>query len=318
MKLIRFRHGQDESWGVARDERIADARQAWPDGPADIDALLAAGHDAMIELARRTASADAAIPLTDVAPLAPIARPGKSIGLAGNYAEHVREFAPAGGDNPEDPTRETTTPRPFLMPPTVIADPDTEIAWPDYSDEIDYEVELCVVIGQTCKAIPAARARDVVAGYTIANDISARRCTHADGRAERQPKDGFFDWLHGKWADGFLPIGPVLVTPDEIPDPQALAIESRVDGELRQQANTGQMIFDVFELIAFISRLMTLQPGDLIATGTPAGVGKATGRLLTPGQTVACRIEAIGELSNTLSARPAEWYRPCQNPAGGL
>lgn len=314
MKLIRFRHGQDESWGPLRDQAIIDARRAWPDAPADIDALLTAGPDAMAELADRTASVEPTVPLADVSPLAPLARPGKSIGLAGNYAEHVREFAPAGGDSPADPTRETTTPRPFLMPPTVLADPGAEIAWPDYSDEIDYEVELCVVIGRPCKAATAESARNVVAGYTIANDISARRCTHAEGRAERQPKDGFFDWLHGKWADGFLPIGPVLVTADDIPNPQNLAIESHVDGELRQQANTGQMIFDVFELIAFLSRLMTLQPGDLIATGTPAGVGKATGRLLGPGQTVTCRIESIGELSNTLSARPAAWYRPCQSP----
>jgi 2-keto-4-pentenoate hydratase/2-oxohepta-3-ene-1,7-dioic acid hydratase in catechol pathway len=253
------------------------------------------------------------IALDAVELMPPIPRPPKLLGLAGNYLEHIREFD-RPGDQPEDSQAgemaRTTTPRPFLMPSTAAIPPGGTIPWPSYSREIDYEIELAVVIGRRCRRVSPAEAAGHVAGYTIANDVSARSCSHAAGRQERA-KDAFFDWLHGKWADGFCPMGPYLVTAEEIADPHALAMELRVDGEVRQQASTRQMIHSVAEVVAFCSQLMTLEPGDVIATGTPSGVGAATGRFLRPGQRIRCRIEGLGELENTLGEPPAEFYRPC-------
>jgi 2-keto-4-pentenoate hydratase/2-oxohepta-3-ene-1,7-dioic acid hydratase in catechol pathway len=292
------------------DHGLLDALELWPDGPGSVKALLQAGPEAMGELARRATSAGAgAIRVEDVRLRAPVPDPGKLIGLAVNYAEHHREFD-RDAELPDDPTR-TTTPRPFLMPDSAVAHPGDEIPWPSFSEQVDYEVELAVIIGAEARRIGPERAREVIAGYTVANDISARSVTHAQGRQER-PKDAFFDWLHGKWADGFCPMGPWMVTADEIADPQAVTLQTRVNAELRQNASTAQMIFTVDQLVAFCSQLMTLRPGDVIATGTPSGVGKATGRLLAPGDEIACSADMIGELVNTLGPRPDELYRPCR------
>lgn len=307
MRLISYVHEGQASFGVQTGDGVMDIPAAWPGGPANMRDLLTAGRPAMDELAQRLATCSqwrSPASLKLVAPL----EPSKLLGLAVNYVEHHREFE-RGHDLPDDPRRHTT-PRPFLMPPTVLADPDQQIDWPLYSEEVDYEVELAVVIGATCKGLSPEQARDVIAGYTIANDISARSCTHKAGRSER-PKDAFFDWLHGKWSDGFCPLGPAIVTADELADPMDLAIQCDVNGQRRQDANTGMMIFDVYELVAFCSQLMTLVPGDVIATGTPSGVGKATGNLLAPGDTVTCRIEGIGELTNTIGPRPDAFYAPC-------
>jgi 2-keto-4-pentenoate hydratase/2-oxohepta-3-ene-1,7-dioic acid hydratase in catechol pathway len=309
MKLLTYERGEVRSWGVLTDEGIRDVPASWPEGPTGVRALLEAGPDAMDELARRMDQPAPTLSPGEVRLRAPIPRPPKVLGLAVNYVAHHRELErPA--DMPDDP-HSHTTPRPFLMPPTVVAGPGDDIPWPRFSREIDYEVELAAIIGRRCKDVDASQAGDCIAGYTIANDISARSVTHARGRTER-PKDGFFDWLHGKWADSFCPMGPWLVTSDEMGDPQDLVIQCDVNGRRRQDAHTSLMIFPVVELVAFISRLMTLEPGDVIATGTPAGVGKATGQLLTGGDTITCRIERIGELTNTLSHPPAEFYTPCQ------
>ncbi|MGB2820355.1 MAG: fumarylacetoacetate hydrolase family protein, partial [Phycisphaerae bacterium] len=248
------------------------------------------------------------IPLEALRLLAPLPAPPKLIGLAVNYAEHHVECN-RGGALPEDPKLHTT-PRPFLMPATAVAAPNSEIPWPGYSRDIDYEIELAVVIGLPARQVTPAEAAGCIAGYTIANDVSARSVTHAEGRAER-PKDAFFDWLHGKWADGFCPLGPWVVTADEVPDPQDLELELTVNGETRQKSSTAHMIFTVDELVAFLSQIMTLVPGDVIATGTPSGVGMATGKLLTGGETITCRIERIGELTNTLAMPPEAFYTPC-------
>ncbi len=307
MRLISYVHEGRTSYGVQMTDGVMDIPAAWPDGPTDMLALLDAGRPALDELAQRLATCSqwrSPASLKLVAPL----QPPKLLGLAVNYVEHHREFE-RGHDLPDDPRRHTT-PRPFLMPPTALADPDQQIAWPLYSEEVDYEVELAVVIGTACKGISPQQARDAIAGYTIANDISARSCTHKAGRSDR-PKDAFFDWLHGKWSDGFCPLGPAIVTADELPDPMNLSIQCDVNGQRRQDANTGMMIFDVYELVAFCSQIMTLTPGDVIATGTPSGVGKATGNLLAPGDTVTCRIEGIGELTNTIGPKPDAFYAPC-------
>jgi len=148
-----------------------------------------------------------------------------------------------------------------------------------------------------------------VAGYTIANDVSARSVTFTKNRAKR-PWDEFYDWLNGKWADGFLPMGPYLLTADEIGDVQNLAMTLTVNGEVRQKANTSQMIYPVADIVSFLSHIMTLEPGDVITTGTPSGVGLGTGEYLPPSARIECTIEKLGTLRNTLGQRPQEFYEP--------
>lgn len=237
---------------------------------------------------------------------APVPRPGKILALAGNYIKHLQET------HWQDPTFDnqavTTNPWPFLMPSTVVTCDGAEVPWPAYSDQVDYEVELAIFIGATAGRIAPDQAPGCIAGYSIANDISARSTTFSTGRSDR-PRDAYFDWLMGKWADGFLPLGPVLVTADEIVDPQHLAIEMKVNGQVRQSANTSQMIFDVYKIVSFISHLMTLEPGDVIVTGTPHGVAAGGADFLQPGDTMAATIEKIGTLTNTLGEKPKEFYR---------
>jgi 2-keto-4-pentenoate hydratase/2-oxohepta-3-ene-1,7-dioic acid hydratase in catechol pathway len=308
MKFVSYRLADDtQSYGVLREGRVIPATTFWSNGPRSLLDLLAQGAQAMKEARTLSADFEAELELEELDLLAPIPRPPKLIGLAVNYAEHHREFD-RGHDLPE---KRHITPRPFLMPGTCVAAPGDVIQWPIFSREIDYECELAVIIGRSCKGVTAVEAPHYVAGYTIANDISARSTTFAAGR-EQRPKDDFFDWLHGKWADGFCPLGPCMVTPDEIGDVQDLAIGTRVNDEVRQDARTSQMIFSVAELVSFISHLMTLTPGDVIATGTPSGVGKATGKLLESGDVITCSIEGIGELTNTLGPAPSDFYAPCK------
>ncbi|TSA55071.1 MAG: FAA hydrolase family protein, partial [Planctomycetaceae bacterium] len=174
---------------------------------------------------------------------------------------------------------------------------------------IDYELELAVVIGQKAKAVPTENALEIIAGYTIVNDVSARTVTFKKNRAER-PWDEFYDWLNGKWADGFCPMGPYLLTADEIEDVQNLDMKLTVNGEVRQNANSSQMIHTVAQIVSFLSHLMTLEPGDIIATGTPSGVGFATGNYLKAGDRIEATIDKLGTLTNTLGPKPEEFYEP--------
>jgi len=308
MKLATYVHDGAESYGVVTDSGILPAPVLWPDGPPSVLELLRGGPDAVERLAQLAQTGGPTVPLADLTLLAPIPQPPKAIGLAVNYVAHHDEVQ-RPNDMPDAPRR-TTTPRPFIMPATAVTGPGAEIPWPAYSRQIDYEIELAIVIGSAAKCVSPQAALDHVAGYTIANDVSARSVTHTEGRADR-PKDAFFDWLHGKWADGFLPTGPWLVTADEIPDPNDLDLELTVNGQVRQSANSSLMIFPVAEIVAFLSEIMTLTPGDIIATGTPSGVGMADGRFLEPGDTITCRIDGIGELTNTLGAPPETFYTPC-------
>jgi len=308
MKLATYIRDGAESFGVVIERGICDIPSCWPDGPRNLLGTLQAGPQALGRISELAASRRGAIPLAGVRLLAPITCPPKLIGLAVNYLEHHRESAPAA-DMPQDPARRTT-PRPFIMPATAVIGPGAEIPWPEFSRQIDHEVELAVVIGRRAKCVGPEDASDCIAGYTIANDVSARSVTHAEGRSPR-PRDEFFDWLHGKWADGFCPLGPWLVTADQIGNPMNLKLELTVNGEVRQSSSTANMIFDVFQVVSFCSHLMTLLPGDVIATGTPSGVGLASGRYLSAGDVITCRIEKIGELTNTLGSPPQEFYTPC-------
>jgi 2-keto-4-pentenoate hydratase/2-oxohepta-3-ene-1,7-dioic acid hydratase in catechol pathway len=307
MKLSTYLHDGQQSCGIITEKGIIDIGSGTDGKVRSIHQILAEGDPAMAEIAGLADSAKDFIRIEDVKLLSPIPRPGKIIGLAGNYEKHIIEGGFKLGLT-ESP-RSSTVPRPFLMPGTVITGPDCEIPWPAFSEEIDYEVELAVVIGKSAKCVPPDEALDYVAGYTIANDISARSVTFKENRKDR-PWDEFFDWLGGKWSDGFLPLGPYLATADEIEDVQTLELKLSVNGRVRQKANTSQMIFTVADIVSFLSFLMTLEPGDVIATGTPEGVAMATGEFLQPGDKIECKIENLGTLTNTLAARPVQFYKP--------
>jgi 2-keto-4-pentenoate hydratase/2-oxohepta-3-ene-1,7-dioic acid hydratase in catechol pathway len=215
--------------------------------------------------------------------LAPIT-PVNVYGIGLNYRAHAEETGAAIPPNPVV----------FMKPTTAITDPGEPIILPnacEHGPEVDYEAELAVVIGRTARDVPVASALDYVLGYTCANDVSARRW---------QKEGGAGQWIRGKSFDGFCPLGPVLVTADEIPDPQALSVTCTLNGERVQTGHTSDMIFTIAELIAFLSRDTTLLPGTVIITGTPPGVGfaRTPPLFLSAGDRVTVEIERIGALEN--------------------
>jgi 2-keto-4-pentenoate hydratase/2-oxohepta-3-ene-1,7-dioic acid hydratase in catechol pathway len=227
--------------------------------------------------------------------LRPLESPGKILLLAGNYAAHIME----GGE--QAVARERTFPYVFMKPPTTFNHPEAPIPIPSVSpSHIDYECELGVVIGKKAKHVREEDALSYVAGYTVVNDISDRAYKPCPQR-ETRPKDNFFDWLHGKWHDGFCPVGPCIASSRSIPDPQCLTLVQRVNGEVRQNASTANMIFPVAALIAFITQSVTLLPGDIIATGTPEGIAMTTGRYLCAGDQLEASVSSIGVLRNTMA-----------------
>ena len=235
--------------------------------------------------------------LGDLRLLAPVPWPNKLLLLAGNYADHVKE---GGGEAPE---KTTTTPRVFMKPPTttVIA-PEQPVILPSNGEFIDYELEIAVVMGGYARFVTPEEAAPLIAGYTIVNDISERKMRIDAGRAPREG-DRWFDWLNGKWYDTFAPMGPCLTTADEIGDVTRLNMELRVNGEVRQTSTPGHMVFNPAELVSWASRICTLEPGDVISTGTPAGVGSASGVRLKDGDVLEAEIECIGVLRNPVKAQ---------------
>lgn len=269
-------------------------------GLATMRTFLGGGDEAFAQvtaIARAAVEDPEQVKVVDVPLTAPIPFPSKLLCLAGNYPAHIRE---GGGQVPD---KSSATPRMFIKPCSTITDPGQPIRIPRLAGHIDWEGELAVVIGRTAKYVDAADALKVVAGYTIVNDVSERRLNLGAGKTPREG-DRWFHWLNGKWMDTFAPMGPCLVTADDVPDPQNLPLEVRVNGEVKQSGNTSEMIFSCAEAIAWASRLMTLQPGDIICTGTPAGVGSATGQSLQPGDEVQVRIDPIGVLTNPVEAEP--------------
>jgi 2-keto-4-pentenoate hydratase/2-oxohepta-3-ene-1,7-dioic acid hydratase in catechol pathway len=318
MKLVTYSRNQTISCGILTGEGVIDIPSIWQgsDYPRSVIEILQRGtpllsceskKGGLAQLTEFAESHSIVTSMEQVKLLAPIPRPGKIIALAGNYSEHIREVGRALGLS--DSPRQTTVPRPFIMPATVVIGPNEEIPWPAYSEQIDYEIELAVVIGKKAKCVKPESALEYVAGYTIVNDVSARSVTFKGNRKAR-PWDEFYDWLNGKWADGFLPMGPYMLTRDEVAEPQNLAMQLKVNGEVRQRANTSQMIYLVADIVSFLSYIMRLEPGDVIATGTPSGVAMATGRFLQPGDTIECTIENLGTLTNTLGQKPAKFYEP--------
>jgi 2-keto-4-pentenoate hydratase/2-oxohepta-3-ene-1,7-dioic acid hydratase in catechol pathway len=240
------------------------------------------------------------LPINKIKLLVPIPNPAKLFLLAGNYAAHIEE---GGGRAAE---RAETFPYVFMKPPsTTLTHPFDPVVIPAVSpDHIDWELELGVVIGRRAKRVAEAEALDYVAGYTIVNDISDRQFRLNPQRKPRE-KDPFFDWLHGKWHDTFCPCGPCIRSAHTVSDPQTLKMQLRVNGQLKQNATTGQMIFPVAAVVAFLSQFVTLEPGDIISTGTPSGVGHASGQYLKPGDMIEASIEGIGTLVNPVVAPTA-------------
>lgn len=238
------------------------------------------------------------LPLEEISIQTPLADTHKLVLLAGNYREHIREV---GFQVPPSP--ESITPQFFIKPAsTTLTGPDEPIQLPRQSRWVDWEVELAVVLGKGGRYIPEDQALDFVFGYTILNDVSERKFNHdLAGRFLRE-KDPFFDWLHGKWFDSFAPMGPVVVTPDEIGDPQNLRITLKHNGVIQQESNTSQMLHSIPYMIHKLSHIMTIEPGDVLSTGTPGGVGVSKGIQLRPGDEVICEVENIGELRNPVVA----------------
>jgi 2-keto-4-pentenoate hydratase/2-oxohepta-3-ene-1,7-dioic acid hydratase in catechol pathway len=214
------------------------------------------------------------VPLADVRLLAPVIPRSKVVGIGRNYADHAKEL---GNELP-------TRPLMFLTPNTAVVGPDDPIVLPPFSDEVHYEGELAVVIGRICKDVPRERVDEVVLGYTCANDVTARDLQKSDGQ-----------WARAKGFDSSCPLGPWIATDL---DPEDLRLTTRVDGETVQDGTTADMVFDVAELVSYASHAFTLLPGDVLLTGTPAGVGP-----LRAGQRVEVEVEGIGVLSNPVVER---------------
>ena len=228
---------------------------------------------------------------------APVPNPRKLFCLAGNYQDHIEE-----GGRAKLSIQDKETPRVFMKPPTTtVIGPKEKILIPPIGNSIDWEGELAVVIGRKCKGIKATDALKYVAGYTIMNDVSERDLK-IKKRTDSRPRDEWFDWLNGKWLDTFAPQGPWIVTRDEILNPQKLEISTFVNGERKQHNNTGQMLYPVHKIIEYISAMITLEPGDIISTGTISGVGATSGTFMQPGDKVQVEISGIGILKNSVAA----------------
>ena len=290
MRLITYR-----SDGGVRHGRLGadDERSAVDLGEGDLLELLQAGP---ASLRAAAVASGPQVDLDEVTLLAPLRRPPKLLAVAANYADHIAE----GGGSPVDKAR--IVPKLFLKPPTTISGPDQPLVLPAVSSTVDWEVELAAIIGERCRDVPVDEALGKVAGYTVMNDVSARTVDYGFPR-DTDAGSTFFDWLQGKWCDGFAPLGPALVTADDVADPQALRLGLRVGGTTHQDGATGDMIFSVAEIIAFASTLMTLEPGDVIATGTPAGVGSASGSFLQPEDVMEAWVDGLGVLRTPVEAR---------------
>jgi 2-keto-4-pentenoate hydratase/2-oxohepta-3-ene-1,7-dioic acid hydratase in catechol pathway len=276
MKLVTYEHARSTHVGLVTGNRAIPLQ---PIGFSDALSFIAAGASALEAARRHLDGAPDSLPLDAVRLVAPIARPPKIICVGLNYRDHAIE---SNMKIPETPTI-------FSKFPTSIVGPGDPIVLPKTSTQPDYEAEFAVVIGQGGRHIAKENWRDHVFGYMCLNDVSARDFQMATTQ-----------WTMGKTFDTFCPIGPWIVTADEIADPHALDIRITINGEVLQSSNTSNLIFRVPDLIAFLSSAFTLEPGDIISTGTPSGVGFARKppRWLVPGDDVVVSVSGVGELRN--------------------
>jgi len=287
MKLATFTHDGATRIGVVTGEQVVDLATVAPGLPRDMVAFLAAGGAAMAAARHAESAPSGCLALADVRLRAPVLRPPKFLAIGLNYADHVKE----SGLEP------LAVPVFFNKQTTCVAGPFDPIHLPRVWPLLDYEGELAFVIGRRCRHVPRDRAHEVIAGYLVVNDVSVR------------------DWqlrtptmTMGKSFDTHGPMGPWLVTPDEIGDPHALELRTWVNGELRQHSNTRHLIYDCFAQVEHLSTAFTLEPGDVVTTGTPAGVGGAMSppRFLRAGDVVRIEIEKIGAIENRVTEEPAE------------
>jgi 2-keto-4-pentenoate hydratase/2-oxohepta-3-ene-1,7-dioic acid hydratase in catechol pathway len=290
MKLATFTHAGSTRIGVVRSEELVDLASAAPELPRDLVGFLALGARARQRAGEVAVASTARIPLAEVHLEAPIPRPPKYLAIGLNYADHVAE---SGAETPKFPTV-------FNKQSTCVIGPNDEIHLPRVSSALDYEGELAFVIGKRCRHVPRRRAPEVIAGYLVANDVSVR-----DWQL-RVPT-----WTMGKSFDTHGPLGPWLTTSDEVGDPHGLGIRTTVNGELRQSSNTKELIFDCYALVEHLSTAFTLEVGDVVATGTPSGVGisRKPPRLLQVGDVVEVEIDALGRLRNEVVREPEETAR---------
>jgi 2-keto-4-pentenoate hydratase/2-oxohepta-3-ene-1,7-dioic acid hydratase in catechol pathway len=290
MRLATFTHGGSTRIGVVRGEEVVDLAAAAPELPRDLIAFLTAGGRARQRAGEVSAAGGARIALSDVRLEAPIQRPPKYLAVGLNYSGHVAE---SNVETPKFPTI-------FNKQSTCVIGPRDEIHMPRVSSALDYEGELAFVIGKRCRHVPRRRAPDVIAGYLVANDVTVR-----DWQL-RVPT-----WTMGKSFDTHGPLGPWLTSADEFGDPHARELRTFVNGELRQSASTKELIFDCFALVEHLSTAFTLEVGDVIATGTPSGVGIAMKppQLLKVGDVVKVEIEGLGEIENEVVLEPEETAR---------
>lgn len=303
LKVATYVQGNSEQVGIVVEEQIYNLAACLTASGQDSAiaastlAFLAAGPSAIkqaqgaVDWAQANGGKDLSQPLSAVKLRAPLPNPGKLLCLAGNYASHIME----GGGNFVG--KEKMIPRFFIKPTTSIVGTGDAIRIPASTNFADWELELAVVIGKGGRDLTAEQAVDHIGGYTIFNDISARQLTFRNDLPQ-QEGDFFFDWLVGKWLDTFGPMGPWITTADTVAEPNNLRMQLWHNDTLHQDANTGQMVFSPAEAIAFISQFVTLEPGDLISTGTPAGVGSAKKIRLNPGDHIRGEIEGLGVLEN--------------------
>jgi 2-keto-4-pentenoate hydratase/2-oxohepta-3-ene-1,7-dioic acid hydratase in catechol pathway len=293
LKLTRFAVDGKESYGAQFDEnQILDlpalAQQMEQFLPSSLETLILSGQkgqenlENLIKATRDQHKAHALVPTRKARLLAPIANPPKIVCLGLNYRDHVAE---QNATMPDDLVL-------FMKPRTAIIGPDDTIIKPPMVTKLDYEAELAVIIGKKAKNITKEEARNSIFGYTCFNDVSARDIQFKDKQ-----------WTRGKSFDTFAPTGPCIITVDQIADPTNLKIQTRVNGATRQDSTTRNMIFNVYDIVQRLSQVMTLEPCDIIATGTPAGVGfamKPEPRFLKIGDVVEIEIENIGQLRNKI------------------
>jgi len=284
MKLCTFLQAGVPRVGVVLDDHVVELSAVAPSLPRDLAQLLAAGPEALARAKSAAASARERLPLASLTLAAPILRPPKFLAIGLNYADHVAE---AGLETPKWPTV-------FNKQSSCVAGPNDDVHLPRASSALDYEGELGFVIGARCRHVPRSRAHEVIAGYLVVNDVSVR-----DWQL-RVPT-----WTMGKSFDTHGPLGPWLTTADEI-DASGLRVRTWVNGELRQDSNTKQLIFDCAAIVEHLSTAFTLEPGDVVATGTPGGVGIAMKppRLLKAGDSMRVEIEGLGALENRVIPEP--------------
>lgn len=287
MKLARYTYDGVTTIGAVDGDRVVALKALDPSAPASIRDVLAAGPALLSRLEQTLRDVNDGVPLARVKLEAPIPDAQKYLAIGMNYQDHADEAARAGITVPPHQLW-------FNKQVSCITGPFDPIVKPRVSDKMDYEAEMGVVIGKRCRYVSVEDAPSVVGGYFVANDVTARDWQF------RSPT-----FTLGKSFDTHGPIGPWITTANDIADPHALQMKLWVNGELRQSASTGGMIYSIWEQIHELSQVMTLEPGDLIATGTCANVGIALGKFLQPGDVVKVEIESLGHIENTVAAEPA-------------